>query len=364
MKILRYVYQELSKPTVLHVALPVLMVYVVIGTVVQKDMGLYAATKIFFADWLIWWGWVPFPGMPIILAVITLNLLFKLIFNSPWRLERSGTIITHISVLLLLIGGLLTALHAQEGYLDVARGEVKSYVADYHQRDLVLLDQRGQIVWNVDPYDISVGDKLTPLEGVTIEILELCRNCAVSMREEVNENHTGMARQMQIAPDELRHNDEENMTGATLLITSEGIEQIGLVLENVPREIQFKHNEQDYAFTMRRARRNLPFQVQLLDFQKELHPGTEMARAYSSRVKILDQGSEWESLITMNEPLRYKGYTLFQASYIEGIEGQGDVSVLAIVRNAGRSFPYLSGIMLCLGILVHLCVGRAKRREP
>lgn len=360
----------LSRPVLLHGALPLLMVLIVVGTVAQKYIGLYAATQIFFTDWVIWWGAVPLPGMPVILAVITLNLAVKLIFKSQWTLERSGTIITHMSVLLLLIGGLLTAIHAQEGYLDIARGEVKSHISDYHQRALVVLDEQGTMIWSVDPYTLRKGDVLTPMDGVQLAVQELCRNCAVSQRDAVEggeaarDVYVGMARQMRLSPDALRHNDEENMTGASLRVSgADGGVLIGIVLENVPRPIRFEKNGADYSIVMRRARRDLPFAVELLDFTKTVHPGTDVASGYSSRVKITDQMAQWEGQISMNEPLRYKGYTLFQASYIEGQgAGQGDVSVLAVVRNAGRSFPYISGVALCVGVLVHLLVMRRRKR--
>ncbi|SVA41121.1 uncharacterized protein METZ01_LOCUS93975, partial [marine metagenome] len=57
-------------------------------------------------------------------------------------------------------------------------------------------------------------------------------------------------------------------------------------------------------------------------------------------------------LIQMNEPLRYKGYTFFQSSFIEGPEGE--TTVLAVVKNYGRLFPYISSIIMCIGLLFHL----------
>ena len=57
-------------------------------------------------------------------------------------------------------------------------------------------------------------------------------------------------------------------------------------------------------------------------------------------------------LIKMNEPLRYKGHTFYQASFIEG--KLNDTSVLAVVKNYGRLFPYISSIIMCFGLLVHM----------
>ena len=54
----------------------------------------------------------------------------------------------------------------------------------------------------------------------------------------------------------------------------------------------------------------------------------------------------------MNEPLRYKGYTFYQSSFIETPDGE--TSVLAAVKNYGRMFPYISSIIMCIGLLIHL----------
>jgi cytochrome c biogenesis protein ResB len=152
--------------------------------------------------------------------------------------------------------------------------------------------------------------------------------------------------------------DEENMAGLTFAVKGEEIEDVYVVLENVPKLPEIEIAGETYRFELRKQRRTLPFQIELLEFRREMHPGTDLAKAYSSRVRITDGAAQWESLIRMNEPLRYKGYTLFQSSFIETPDG--DISVLAVVWNAGRSFPYISGLVMCLGIIVHLFVRRKK----
>jgi hypothetical protein len=65
----------------------------------------------------------------------------------------------------------------------------------------------------------------------------------------------------------------------------------------------------------------------------------------------------------MNEPLRYKGYTFYQSSFEQrdGIE----VSVLNVVKNTGRFFPYLSCLVIFCGLLLHfiLRVKKASNKE-
>jgi hypothetical protein len=83
-----------------------------------------------------------------------------------------------------------------------------------------------------------------------------------------------------------------------------------------------------------------------------MHTGTGIAKSYSSEVNLIENGIPRRVLIEMNEPLRHKGYTFFQSSFIEGPEGEA--TVLAAVKNYGRSFPYISSIIMSIGLLLHL----------
>ena len=361
MPVMKKILSIFSGPVLLTYSLPVLMVYLVAGTVAQKYIGLYEATRIFFSAPLLWLGPVPLPGLPVFMVLIFLNLGFKLVFRSPWHVRNAGTVITHIGAALLLFGGLLTALFSSEGYMDLAAGESKGFVADYHVREFVLLDESGAAVQTFDHSDLSAGDVLSvPGLPVKIQVRQTCRNCGITRRSSASGLYQGMARHMELSSAPLRQTDEENMAGLTFDIQGSGRDSDGtwLVLEDVPKGPEISARDSKYKFLLRRQRRELPFTVELLDFQRDMHPGTDMARAYQSRVLIRDGAATWESVIRMNEPLRYKGYTLFQSSFIE--TEQGDVSVLAVVRNAGRSFPYISGIALCVGILLHVLMQRKR----
>ena len=109
---------------------------------------------------------------------------------------------------------------------------------------------------------------------------------------------------------------------------------------------------ESYIVELRPARKPLPFEVLLIDFEKRSYPGTDKAKSYQSEVIVRDNDIDWPSIIKMNEPLRYKGYTFYQSSFLT--DGKTEVSVLAVVKNLGRMFPYISSIIICLGLLVHI----------
>lgn len=353
---------RLSGPALLHYTLPFVMLYLLAGTVAQKYIGLFEATHIFFAAPVIWLSFVPLPGFPVLLGVMFVNLTCKLLFKSPWTLRGAGTIVTHMAVLLLLFGGLLTALFSREGFVDLLPGETKAYVTDYHAREFLVRSANGQTVVAWNPYTLRPGQALNlPQIPLTVEVMETCRHCDIRQRTiaaQDERTYNGMAEFMALHPAPLKKDDERNMGGITFALRDDAghVQGVYTALEDVPNWPQIENGEESYRFIYRKAQRSLPFSVELLAFKRETHPGTELAKAYESRVRIHDAQGSWESVISMNEPLRYKGYTLFQSSFTRTQDGEA--SVLAVVWNAGRAFPYIAGLVLCLGLILHLFVRR------
>ncbi len=357
MRMKKRLYLLLSGPKLLHFVLPVLMAYIVAGTVAQKYLGLYEATKIFFASYIIWIGPVPLPGMPVLIAIIATNLLFKLLFKSPWHIRSAGIIITHIGAIALLLGGLLTAFFSHEGYIALGEGETKSVVSDYHAREFAILDRDGKAFALLDHKDIAPNETLNfDNAPFSLKIHETCQNCAITPRENATENHQSMAQHMQLSDAPLRINNEDNMAGMTFEIIHDEIKDIFVVLEDVPQLPRITIDDTEYTFVLRRQNRALPFSIELIDFEKESYKGTDMAKSYQSTVRIIDGDLQWDSTISMNAPLRYKGYTFFQSSFFN--TPSGEVSVLAVVWNVGRVFPYISGIVMGLGLILHLFMRR------
>ncbi len=91
----------------------------------------------------------------------------------------------------------------------------------------------------------------------------------------------------------------------------------------------------------------LPFEVKLDKFTKKDYPGTETPYSYESLVT--HSRTNEQTLISMNEPLKSDGYTLYQASYALN-PGQAPVSILSVNQDPGRAVKYLGSLMLCLGI--------------
>ena len=134
-----------------------------------------------------------------------------------------------------------------------------------------------------------------------------------------------------------------------------------------------KADDRTFTVDMRKRLWPMPFGVKLDKFTAEFHPGTLRAAKYESDIRRIENGRESKVKIQMNEPMRYEGYTFFQASY--GPEGAkpGDemYSVFEIVRNPADHWPEYSLYVVAFGMLVtfltklggHLAVASRKRNH-
>jgi hypothetical protein len=94
----------------------------------------------------------------------------------------------------------------------------------------------------------------------------------------------------------------------------------------------------------------LPFSVRLDHFTVDRYQGTNNPAAYSSKVTVLggDPNAGFSQVISMNEPLEYKGITLYQASY-EDAQPRPVTSILSVNRDPGRHHKYIGSLLIVLG---------------
>ena len=83
----------------------------------------------------------------------------------------------------------------------------------------------------------------------------------------------------------------------------------------------------------------------------------KMAKDYSSWVQVLNPArhEDREVHIYMNTPLRYQGETFYQANMEPNRDGTFTTG-LQVVHNPGWILPYVSCILVALGMLIHFGV--------
>ena len=121
----------------------------------------------------------------------------------------------------------------------------------------------------------------------------------------------------------------------------------------------------EFQLLLRPERYYKPFNIHLIDFRFDRYAGSDTPKNFSSRIRLTrpDKGEDREVTIRMNEPLRYGGETLYQASYDKATE---QATVLQVVDNPGWLTPYLGCGLVAAGMiwqfLSHLIKFAAKRK--
>lgn len=98
----------------------------------------------------------------------------------------------------------------------------------------------------------------------------------------------------------------------------------------------------------RHVEKQLPFEVELLDFTLTRYPGSKSPSAYESLLKLHVNGNSFEKLVYMNHVLDLQGFRFFQASYDPDEQG----SILSVSYDvAGRRITYTGYAILYVGLL-------------
>ena len=350
----------IMSPKVFSYTLIWLIILVFFGTIAQKNIGLYASQMKYFSSYyFLFLGFIPLPGGRLVLLLMTVNLFSSMFKRNLWQLKKIGIIIVHLGGLLLLAGGGLTAYFSSEGNMVIAEGESSNYVDDYHNMELAFVNNslKDSLEYTVvDKSLLHEGSRFQIFdEGPEIYIISNIKNVRIENRiSPADSIYKGLLEKFVLLPKKPEPENTQNRPALIYKIqgTSNGSDGIyGLFLGQGLND-PFKINDQIFHSEYRRERTYVPFNIELIDFEKIMHPGTNVAKSFSSDVNLIENDIPRRTLIKMNEPLRHKGYTFFQASFID--DSDVETTVLATVKNYGRLFPYISSIIMSIGLLIHL----------
>ena len=98
---------------------------------------------------------------------------------------------------------------------------------------------------------------------------------------------------------------------------------------------------------------SLPFKLRLIDFRKVDYPGTASPASFESDVVLTDPVEKLaiQKTIKMNKPLDYRGWRIFQSSYMMD-QRYGEGSVFTIAKNPGILLIYGSAPIILLGVIL------------
>ncbi len=362
----KFSIKSLASAGIFYYATLWLIVLVVIGTIAQKYSGLQFCLDKYFSSWWIQPLDMPFvvvPGGRLTMAIIMVNLTAKLIFSTKWKWKMIGINITHIGVMILMIGGVVTAYTTIEGNVALKEGEQANQFSAFHELEIAVIDRSSADEDKVTAFSDGFFRVNEPFSADSLplkfNILEYYPNCEPTARKESEVNDKLINRAAQNFKLKALTHDAKDQNLAGMMVDISGLKEgqngtyMLLNSPGLPRISVTAEDGKEYEIILQRRVYKLPFTIKLDTFTRELHAGTSMASAYSSMVEVIEGDTHENVKIYMNHPLRRHGFTFYQASFAQG---ERNTSILQVVYNDGESLPYYAIITIALGLLLHLVI--------
>lgn len=359
------------------------MVLVFAATIDQVNLGIWAVQEKYFRSFVVYTqvGSVAVPAFPggyTIGGLLLLNLIAAHVFRFAFAWRKAGIVLTHLGLIVLLVGELLTGLWQEDFHLRLTEGETKNYAESFQHHELVLIDATDAAFDEVVAIpEMLLATKrpvqhpklpfrITPKAFYPNSSLHVRSAGAAPDGGETALATVGVGDHVTAAPLPVTHRpDERNVPSAIVeLAGPEGSLGTHLVSAHFPEPQVFEHAGRSWKIALRLKRAYQPFSLTLLKFSHDRYAGTEIPKNFSSRLRLAspEGRDDREVLIYMNNPLRYGGLTFYQA----GFENNDRTTVLQVVRNPSWMVPYIAcGLMsigLCLQFGLHLFAFVGRRR--
>ena len=367
---LRRLTDLLSSMKLTLLCLGLLMILVIACTLLQVPLGTHLAVERTIRSFLVWYtpDWSPvqipvFPGGGLVGGVLLVNLLFAQFLKLERSRRKAGLWLAHLGLALLFVGEFATALFQVESQMPVMVGQTRNYSEDTRLMELAVVDATDpakDVVTTIPESRLRPGDVIeAPSLPFKLAVKRWYENADLGMRKPTDppsEASAGVGANLSVSEAPVVTSDDAQNSAAALVEPVAGGGSLGTywVSNALGAPQGFTREGRAWRLVLRPRRYYLPFSMTLKEFKHDIYPGTDIPKNFSSLVRLNDPSSseDRDVLIYMNHPLRYGGKTFFQASF-----GQNDqLSVFQVVRNPGWLIPYLSCIMVALGLLLHFGV--------
>lgn len=366
------------KLTVVLFALAIFLVFT--GTLVQVDQGINMVMANHFRTMLAWIdlqiffprdvevpGSFPFPGGWLIGSVLLANLLAAHMVRFKLNWKRSGIFLTHAGLIIILLSELVTGLYAVEGNMTIEEGTATNYLEHLQEVELAVQEvgsdevtvvaesrlKRGGVIQDERlPFDIAMHEYMphssvlapgdAPPDTQNPATAGDGRHVVAVEQPTV----TGVDPDQRVDAPSAYATFSDKETGAPL---GTYLLSLWLSVNDMPQRVAVGNAV--YEVDLRFKRTYKPYTMYLAEFRHDRYIGTDIPKNFSSSIRLMDpsRNVDRDVLIYMNHPLRYEGETFFQSSYKPG----DTATILQVVHNPGWLMPYISCVMVAVGLIVH-----------
>lgn len=349
------------------------MVLIFFGTLDQTNLGIHGATEKYFYTVFVF-QYIPsldisvpyMPGGYLIGFALLINLIAAMVHRFRWNKQKIGIWMVHLGFILLLLGEFISSVFQEEASMTIDEGGTVDYTESFRLSELALIDHSNPDTDRVYAIPEAMLEREQQVDvdelPFLISVDEFMPNSVLQRRNEATPDSARIANRgvglqaYAIQVPETGKMNDRNVPAVMVTIfskktTPDGPEILGtwLVREFVPTQ-KFTYQDREYSLQMRRQREMIHYYITLNDFSHDRYLGTNIPKNFSSQVTVKDKvtGTEQDFLIYMNNPLRYDDLTFYQ----QGFMNDDKTSILQVVRNPGRSLPYISTTLMTLGLAV------------
>ena len=346
------------------------MVLVFLGTLDQVHIGVYEAENRYFKSFFLYFTppggalKVPwFPGGYLVGGLLLLNLIAAHLARFRFSWPKAGLLVLHAGVILLLLGQLSASLFQEESQVRLDQGQTTNYSVSYYHDELAVVDTSAPAfdrVIAIADAELYKGNKIRlPVDSLEVGIEEYFSNSALVRPDQLA---PGDEPHLQIGPmavavrrERTYKENERNVPVATVSVWQGGT-RVGSwnLAAGFPRPAGFEAGGKHYQIALRPKRFYKPFSIQLVRFSHDRYAGTDIAKNFSSRIRLRDlsRHEDREALINMNHPLRYQGLTFYQG----GFDNHDTTTILQVVQNPGWLIPYVSCALIAFGMALQFAM--------
>jgi len=330
-----------------------------------KDVLLLPLLGLMLAPLIMWQqdGGLTYVSLGIALALPFVGAVFA--FHG----KRGGIILIHLGLVMLLAGEGISSRLQRESQMLIEEGSYANYSYDIRSAELALVDT-SDVEHNthvtVAARVLRPGARIDdPRLPVVLRVDDYFENSAILGPRQAGARPgratAGDFKELTAVrrpPVPGTAGAEVDMPSAYVTLFSRDGRELGTYLVSTQLEGPQRVEVDGRAWEMElRFRRHYkPYTMHLIRFVHERYTGTNVPRDYSSHVRLVDptRNEDRRIRIWMNNPLRYRGETFYQASFI----GE-DTTVLQVVSNPAVVLPYVACAIGGLGLIAHFLISLA-----
>lgn len=342
-----------------------LFIIVLVGTFAQINHGIFYVQKVYFNSFFVYQkfnniNFPIFPGGALIGSLLILNLSLSTIFKIKWSLKKIGILTIHLGLILLLLGGGVTSCISTESQIYLEEGKSTFFSEDLNLNELVIIDasnRRFDKLIAVDFKELEKKDEFIH-KSIPFKIIvhKTFKNSQINLKKtNVNSIATkGLGKSLSVKPLEIFTKDDLKNNPSILLSFDNNYKETYLFSLDINGTQKVVIDNKTYYVQLQPKRYYFPFLITLKKFEDKYYQGTTKAKSYLSEIKVTDfkTNQTQNTKVYMNHPFRKDLYTFYQASFGEDTPS----SVFQVVFNPSWLLPYISSIVITLGLLIHFFI--------